>query len=271
MAEHNIFWKTSLLCTVLALAFVPGLRAQSFTRTVSDDGEAVLTAFLPEHPSGRAIVAFPGGGYRQTSIGNNAQWAPLYNSLGIAYFILKYRMPQGHPEVTLSDAERAVRMVRDSAAVWGVNPRDVGVMGTSAGGHLASTLATHAEPAVRPDFQILFYPVITFGEGCHRGSRDNFLGEGAKDAALIEYYSNERQVSSDTPPAIIFASSDDRGVPPEHNAVAYYSAMVSKGCGASLHVYPEGGHGWTFASPFRYHDQVVDELTAWLQATSGKK
>ena len=271
MAEHKILWKTSLLCAMLGLAFVPGLRAQSFTRTVSDDGEAVLTAFLPEHSSGRAIVAFPGGGYRQTSIGNNAQWAPLYNSLGIAYFILKYRMPQGHPEVTLSDAERAVRMVRDSAAVWGVNPRDVGVMGTSAGGHLASTLATHAEPEARPDFQILFYPVITFGEGCPRGSRDNFLGEGAKDAALIEYYSNERQVTSDTPPAIIFASSDDRGVPPEHNAVAYYSAMVSKGCGASLHVYPEGGHGWTFASQFRYHDQVVDELTAWLQATSGKK
>ena len=261
--------KITLFILALGLFLAPDLLAQSFSRVVSADGEAVLTAFLPEHPTGQAILAFPGGGYRQTSIGNNAQWAPLYNSLGIAYFILKYRMPEGHPETTLSDAEGALRMIRDSAAVWGVNPRDIGVMGTSAGGHLASTLATHLPPEQRPAFQILFYPVITFGEGCHRGSRDNFLGEGAGDPAQIERYSNEKQVDAATPPAIIFASNDDRGVPPERNAAAYYTAMAEKGCFASLHIYPEGGHGWTFASPFRYHDQVVDELTAWLQATAG--
>ena len=254
------------LAVILLLAAPLAFGQTTFTVRVSDDGESTLTAFLPEHPDGRAILAFPGGGYRQTSIGNNAQWAPLYNSLGISYFILKYRMPEGHPETTLGDAEAAMRLIQENAARWHVNPTRIGVMGTSAGGHLATTLATSAPAPIRPAFQILFYPVITFGEGCHKGSRDNFLGEKASDPALVERYSSEKQVSETTPPAIIFANSDDRGVPPEYNAAAYYIAMTLKGCSASLHIYPEGGHGWTFASAYRYHDQAVEELTAWLKA-----
>jgi len=257
------------LLAVLLLAFaLPAAAQRSFTVNITPDGEATLTAFLPEHPDGRALLAFPGGGYRQTSIGNNAQWAPLYNSLGISFFILKYRMPEGRPERTLGDAWAAMRLIRDKAGEWGVDPQKIGVMGTSAGGHLASTVATSAPEGLRPAFQVLFYPVITFGEGCHKGSRDNFLGAGAADSALVARYSSEKQVTAQTPPAIIFASTDDRGVPPEYNAAAYYIAMTLQGCIASLHIYPEGGHGWTFASAFRYHDQVVDELTAWLQALS---
>ena len=255
-----------LSLVVLLMACMPMFAQREFTLPVSADGEATLTAFLPAQPSGRAIVAIPGGGYRSTSIGNNAQWAPLYNELGISYFILKYRMPQGNPSVTISDGETALRIVRDSAARWGINPRDVGVMGTSAGGHLATWLATSAEEGLRPAFQILFYPVITFGEGCHQGSRDNFLGAEAGDPDKVARYSTQNRVSATTPPAIIFANSDDRGVPPEFNSVPYYVAMVLNGCNASLHLYPEGGHGWTFARPYRYHDQVVDELTAWLAA-----
>ncbi|MBP5398732.1 MAG: alpha/beta hydrolase [Bacteroidales bacterium] len=255
-----------LSLVVLLMACMPMFAQREFTLPVSADGEATLTAFLPAQPSGRAIVAIPGGGYRSTSIGNNAQWAPLYNELGISYFILKYRMPQGNPSVTISDGETALRIVRDSAARWGINPRDVGVMGTSAGGHLATWLATSAEEGLRPAFQILFYPVITFGEGCHQGSRDNFLGAEAGDPDKVARYSTQNRVSAATPPAIIFANSDDRGVPPEFNSVPYYVAMVLNGCNASLHLYPEGGHGWTFARPYRYHDQVVDELTAWLDA-----
>lgn len=256
-----------LLAAALLLTARPAAAQTSFTVNISDDGGATLTAFLPEHPDGRAILAFPGGGYRQTSIGNNAQWAPLYNSLGISFFILKYRMPEGHPEqTTLADAEAAMRLIQENAARWHVNPTRIGVMGTSAGGHLATTMATSAPEPLRPAFQILFYPVITFGEGCHKGSRDNFLGERAKDPAQIERYSSEKQVTAATPPAIIFANSDDRGVPPEFNAAAYYIAMTKLGCSASLHIYPEGGHGWTFASAYRYHDQAVEELTAWLKA-----
>ncbi|MCR4860152.1 MAG: alpha/beta hydrolase [Bacteroidales bacterium] len=256
----------ALLAVLSAMTLTPAAAQMTFTLPVSPDGEATLTAFLPEHPDGRAILAFPGGGYRQTSIGNNAQWAPLYNSLGISYFILKYRMPEGRPETTLDDAQEAMRIIRKNAWHWNINPDRIGVMGTSAGGHLASTMATSAPGSLRPAFQILFYPVITFGEGCHKGSRDNFLGQGNTDPAQVERYSSERQVTAQTPPALIFASSDDRGVPPEFNAAAYYIAMTKQGCSASLHIFPEGGHGWTFASPFRYHDQVVDELTAWLEA-----
>ena len=142
-----------LSLVVLLMACMPMFAQREFTLPVSADGEATLTAFLPAQPSGRAIVAIPGGGYRSTSIGNNAQWAPLYNELGISYFILKYRMPQGNPSVTISDGETALRIVRDSAARWGINPRDVGVMGTSAGGHLATWLATSAEEGLRPAFQ----------------------------------------------------------------------------------------------------------------------
>ena len=263
---HHLAW-LPLLAALLLFPALPGAAQRTFTLPVSDDGQATLTAFLPEHPDGRAILAFPGGGYAQTSIGNNAQWAPLYNSLGISFFILKYRMPDGHPEqTTLADAEAAMRLIRVNAEAWGVDSGKIGVMGTSAGGHLATTMATSAPEPLRPAFQILFYPVITFGEGCHKGSRDNFLGERAKDPAQIGRYSSEKQVTAATPPAIIFANSDDRGVPPEFNAAAYYIAMTKLGCSASLHIYPEGGHGWTFASAYRYHDQAVEELTAWLKA-----
>ena len=254
------------LLAALLLAVRPAAAQTTYTLNITADGAATLTAFLPEHPDGRAILAFPGGGYRQTSIGNNAQWAPLFNSLGISFFILKYRMPEGHPETTLADAEAAMRLIQENAARWHVNPTRIGVMGTSAGGHLATTMATSAPEHLRPAFQILFYPVITFGEGCHKGSRDHFLGAAATDPAQIERYSSERQVKETTPPAIIFANSDDRGVPPEYNAAAYYIAMTQKGCPASLHIYPEGGHGWTFVSAYRYHDQAVEELTAWLAA-----
>mgnify|MGYP002624770392 CR=1 FL=1 len=109
-----------LLAALLLTALRPAAAQTTFTVNVSDDGLATLTAFLPEHPDGRAILAFPGGGYAQTSIGNNAQWAPLYNSLGISFFILKYRMPEGHPETTLGDAEAAMRLIQENAARWHV-------------------------------------------------------------------------------------------------------------------------------------------------------
>ena len=266
------FLPTVLLCALLCAAVLHAAVPRTFTLPVSTDGGATLTAFLPEQPSGRALLAFPGGGYRQTSIGNNAQWAPFYNERGIAFFILKYRMPEGNPRIPLSDAEVAMRLIRDSAAVWHVNPSDIGVMGTSADGHLATTFTARAEASLRPAFQILFYPVITFGQGCHQGSRDHFLGRDSTNVTLQDFYSSEKQVSRSTPPAILFANEDDRGVPPETNAAAYARALRANGRAAELHIYPEGGHGWTFASPFRYHDDVVSALSDWLAALpSGQK
>lgn len=264
----HLFFRPLLAAALLLGGMLPGAAQRTFSVNISDDGEAVLTAFLAENPDGRAMLAFPGGGYSSTGIGNNALWAPLCDSLGISLFILKYRMPKGDPSVTLGDAEASMRLIREHAAEWGVDPAKIGVMGTSAGGHLASMLATCGPQELRPAFQVLFYPVITFGEGCHAGSRDNFLGAGSSDPELLKRYSAENHVTAQTPPALIFANTDDRTVPPEYNAVAYYVAMKRCGASAALYIYPEGGHGWNFATALRYHDQVVDELTAWLQALS---
>ena len=155
-------------------------------------------------------------------------------------------------------------MVRDSAKVWGIAPTNVGIMGSSAGGHLVSTIATHSEKTVLPDFQILFYPVITFDKGCHKGSRKNFLGKDEKNADVVKLYSNELQVKKGvTPPAIILLADDDRSVPPATNGKAYYEALQREGIPSELHVYPKGGHGFGFKK-FAHHDKVLEALRTWL-------
>jgi lysophospholipase L1-like esterase/predicted esterase len=194
-------------------------------------------------------------------------WAKFFNEQGIAFFVLTYRMPKGDREVPMSDGRTALRTVRDSAEAWGINPRDVGIMGFSAGGHLASTMSTHNEWAERPDFSILFYPVVSMNErDSHKGSCVNFLGkEGQKDAQLVKSYSNFNAVRRHlTPPAIILLANDDRAVPPVTNGIAYYSAMRRAGNECALHVYPAGGHGFGFRTNFRYHDQMLNDLTTWL-------
>ena len=199
------------------------------------------------------------------------QWAEYFNKQGIAYFVLKYRMPKGDRNIPLSDAYQAMRTVRDSAEVWHINKKDVGIMGFSAGGHLASSVSTHAEEAVRPNFSILFYPVISMDERItHKGSCVNFLGEERKtNAKLVEEWSNDKAVRPQvTPRVILLMSSDDKVVPPVTNGVAYYTAMNKAGNECTLHIYPSGGHGWGFrntAQGFRYHTQMLDDLTTWLQ------
>ena len=155
--------------------------------------------------------------------------------------------------------------MRDSAAVWHLNPRDIGIMGSSAGGHLASTIATHTPYGLRPDFQILIYPVITMGPGTHQGSLDGLLGDQQQDPDLVRLYSNQFQVKThQTPPAIIILSDDDGLVPPVPNAIAYYSAMHNEGISCSLHVYPSGGHGYGYMPFFAYREQMLSDLSAWL-------
>ena len=148
------------MCLLMALN-VSAQTARSFKLVNSDDGESELTCFLPQNPTGRAVVACPGGGYSHLAMEHEGtDWAPYFNEKGIAYFVLKYRMPNGDRNIPMSDAYNAIKTVRDSADVWNINPYDVGIMGTSAGGHLASTVSTHAPWEVRPNFSILFYPVI---------------------------------------------------------------------------------------------------------------
>ena len=246
--------------------------ARKFVLKNSADGQSELTSYLHKKPTGRAVVDCPGGGYSHLAMDHEGhQWAEYFNKQGIAYFVLKYRMPKGDRNIPLSDAYQAMRTVRDSAEVWHINKNDVGIMGFSAGGHLASSVSTHADEAVRPNFSILFYPVISMDERItHKGSCVNFLGEERKtNAKLVEEWSNDKAVRPQvTPRVILLMSSDDKVVPPVTNGVAYYTAMNKAGNECTLHIYPSGGHGWGFrnaAQGFRYHTQMLDDLTTWLQ------
>ena len=254
---------------VLLVLLLTGLQvsAQS-TPKPFDIEQPSLRVFLPapELATGRAVVACPGGGYSGLAVNHEGyDWAPYFNKQGIALIVLKYRMPKGDRTLPISDAEAAMKMVRDSADVWNLNPNDIGLMGSSAGGHLASTIATHAPEALRPNFQILFYPVITMDKSfTHMGSHDNLLGKDAS-ADLEKEFSNEKQVTKETPRAFIVYSDDDKVVPPA-NGVNYYLALNKKGVPSVLHIYPTGGHGWGIREDFLYKSEMQNELTSWLRS-----
>ena len=254
---------------VLLVLLLTGLQvsAQS-TPKPFDIEQPSLRVFLPapELATGRAVVACPGGGSSGLAVNHEGyDWAPYFNKQGIALIVLKYRMPKGDRTLPISDAEAAMKMVRDSADVWNLNPNDIGIMGSSAGGHLASTIATHAPEALRPNFQILFYPVITMDKSfTHMGSHDNLLGKDAS-ADLEKEFSNEKQVTKETPRAFIVYSDDDKVVPPA-NGVNYYLALNKKGVPSVLHIYPTGGHGWGIREDFLYKSEMQNELTSWLRS-----
>lgn len=223
-----------------------------------------LTVYVAKNPTGKAIVCCPGGGYQILAMGyEGTDMADWFNAQGITYAVLKYRMPNGHDEVPLSDAQQAIRIMRQHAQEWKFDK--VGIMGFSAGGHLASTAATHYTEDTRPDFQVLFYPVISMQDDItHRGSRENLIGKEPSQE-LVDKYSNELQVNAQTPPAFILHSSDDRGVPVE-NTIRYYQALVKNRVPVALHCYPVGGHGWGYRDSFPYKHEWKGELDKWLRS-----
>ena len=229
---------------------------------------AKVWVYLPnkKEATGRAVVICPGGGYQHLAMNHEGHdWASFFNNMGIAAIVLKYRMPHGNHEVPVSDAEQAIKLVRSNAANWNISPQDVGIMGSSAGGHLASTIATHSTGDAAPNFQILFYPVITMmSDITHKGSHDNFLGEKPKKKQETEY-SNDLQVTRVTPRAFIALSDDDATVLPA-NGVNYYIELYRHDVPATLHVYPSGGHGWGNRDSFKYHNEMQLELKAWLRS-----
>lgn len=219
-----------------------------------------LTAFFPKaaKPNQTAVIILPGGGYAHLAIDKEgtkvAEW---FNSIGITAFVLKYRLPsdlimKDKNVGPLQDAQEAVRYVRQNAAKWNIDPNKIGIMGFSAGGHLAATLSTHYDDKVyessfkvsaRPDFSLLIYPVISMqNDITHKGSQTNLLGNNPSQA-LIDSYSNEKKVTAQTPPAFLIHATDDDVVLPE-NSINYYLALKKNAVTAELHLYEKGGHGF---------------------------
>jgi acetyl esterase/lipase len=242
-----------------------------------------ISVFLPTKKSrtGEAVVICPGGGYRKLAYDwEGEDIAKFWNAKGVTAIVLKYRLPASEAQVEkhkspLMDAQRAMRLVRYHAGEWGIDPGKVGIMGFSAGGHLASSLSVHfdsgnisaADPvermSCRPDFSVLVYPVITFtGELQHSGSRRNLVGE---DPELMEYYSSHLYITGDTPPAILIHSSDDRSVPVE-NSILYYQALVRQGVPAEMHIYPYGGHGYSLAVGKGHLAGWPERVHEWLKS-----
>lgn len=233
---------------------------------IGNTTEAVLYIYKadPARDTGLAVVICPGGGYRRLSVDTEGflfgRWLA---ENGITAALLKYRMPNGHPEVPLEDAVQALRVLAgQEAGATGFTADKVGIAGFSAGGHLAAYASTMGD--FRPAFSILFYPVITGEEGrCHRGSFDQLLGQG-RTTEQTAFYSLERQVDSLTPPAILLLSDDDRVVPPV-SSTRYYDALKEQGRRASMHIYPSGGHGWGIKKSFAYKAEWQQALLEWLE------
>ena len=234
--------------------------------------KAELTVYLPDakKATGRAVVCCPGGGYSHLAMDHEGhQWAAFFNNQGIALIVVKYRMPHGNYKIPISDAEEAMKTVRRNAVEWHIDRNNVGIMGFSAGGHLASTIATHSKADAAPNFQILFYPVITMDPAfTHKGSHDNFLGtdRSKKEMKKLEHeYSNDIQVNRTTPRVFLALSDDDHAVPAS-NGFNYYSECYRHDVPASIHIYTTGGHGWGYRESFAFHYQMVFELKAWLES-----
>ncbi|MEK0437233.1 MAG: Acetylxylan esterase precursor [Verrucomicrobiota bacterium] len=220
----------------------------------SDSSKAKLTVHLPDNPNGAAIVICPGGGYGGlVTKGEGHGIAAWLNAHGIAGIVLEYRLPAGRPYVPLLDAQRALRTVRANAAKWKIDAKKVGIIGFSAGGHLASTATVHfdlgegkttdaiARESSRPDFSILIYPVISMDVGVHRGSKKNLMGE-TPAAGLPEYFSTQKHVKASTPPSFLAHAIDDKVVDIE-NSRMFYAAQQKAGLPTRLVELPSGGHG----------------------------
>lgn len=211
-----------------------------------------------------AILIFPGGGFSKESLyfegEEPAKWLA---SEGITGIVLKYRLPKGQSRLPLSDAQLAIIYLKEHATQLGITDNALGVWGFSCGGHIASTVATHFTKETRPDFQILFYPVISMEEAItHIDTRKNLMGDIPTEDE-IRYLSNDEQVKKDTPPALIMLSDDDNRVTPL-NSIKYYVSLKRKEIQASMHIFPQGGHGWGFKSEFNYTNEMKHLVLKWI-------
>lgn len=265
---------------------IPGSKPApaDYTETINKDSwhitrvsQPTLLPFFPEKgkANGTAIIICPGGAYGMLSYDKEGMAvAKKFAEAGVTAFVLKYRLPSDkimeHRENgPLQDAQRAFVLVRENASKWGVNPAKVGIIGFSAGGHLAATATTmYDKPvvatsglSVRPDFSVLVYPVISMGEFTHQGSKENLIG-GNAPADVVKAFSTELQVKADGPPVCLIHAQDDKAVPPQ-NSLLFYNAMLDKNIKGALYMYQAGGHGYGLNNKTTT-DQWFDRVIQWM-------
>lgn len=288
MTSHILYAQNTMKLWTGEIPFSTGVIGEE---VITDQGhvrniqDPTITVYLPdkEKATGAAVVICPGGGYWILAIKHEghdiAKW---FNEIGVAGIVVKNRLPTSenitdNSEVAMTDAQRAVRMVRYNAAEWGIDSAKIGIMGFSAGGHLASTVGTHYDLGMadspdpiqkiscRPDFMILMYPVITMSEDfMHEGSMKNLLGENPTEEQMIRF-SNEKQVTGDTPPTILIHANDDKGVPVA-NSIVFYEALQVHGVPAELHIFNSGGHGFGLGrKDGTSHNMWPDNVSAWMK------
>lgn len=246
---------------------------------ISDVSKPILTRFSPAKPNGMSVIICPGGGYSILAASHEGvDVAKAFNEIGVTAFVLKYRIPNDRTNVDrslapLQDAQQAIRLLRKNAEKWGLKADKIGIMGFSAGGHLAATATTHftmkADPSVtdtistRPDFSILIYPVVSFIEEItHKGSRNNLIGD-KPTAEKTQLFSNELQVTTQTPPTFLVHASDDGAVPVE-NSLRFYQACIKNKVPVEMHLYPKGGHGFGMNNRTT-EDKWFDRLANWVK------
>ena len=247
---------------------------------ISKVSRPTLTIFLPSpnKANGTAVIIYPGGGYWVIAASHEgSDVAKRFTAMGVAAFVLKYRIPNDAWMINreigpLQDAQQAIKTVRDNAAKWNINPDRIGIMGFSAGGHLAATAGTHfiksyiqntTNTSLKPNFMILVYPVISFMPGIgHAGSAEQILGKNPSNEKLNEY-SNERQVTAETPPCFLVHAADDDGVS-SRNSLVFYDSLISKKVPAEIHIYQNGGHG--FGMYMKNNKELwMDRCKGWMK------
>lgn len=246
-----------------------GLTGEAYeaqTHRLVNTTEAVLYYYKADEAkaTGQAVVICPGGGYAKLSMDQEgylmAQWLAKN---GIAAFVLEYRLPNGHKDVPLEDAVEAIRIVRKGAKRWNIDPAKVGIMGFSAGGHLAASASNLPKVEDRPNFSILFYPVLTANDfNTHKGSFRNLLGKKHSEAES-DKWAMDKVVNEDTPPTILLLSDNDTTVPAA-GAAFYYAQLRYHGVKAAMYVFPTGGHGWGNYNKFSYQKEWQHLLLRWL-------
>ncbi|MBC7408158.1 MAG: alpha/beta hydrolase [Arcicella sp.] len=247
---------------------------------ISEVTVPTLTVYAPPKgkSNGTSVIICPGGGYRVlAALHEGSDVAKEFNKMGVTAFVLKYRIPDEKAQVDksiapLQDAQQAIRVIRKNAIKYGINPNKIGIIGFSAGGHLAATASTHFlkpvgenadETSVRPDFSILIYPIISFKEFGRNSSSDQLIGKNPT-TQMIDLYSNEMQVTKETPPVFLVHAGDDTSVPVK-NSLIYYEACQKNGVSANLVIYPKGGHGFGLNNKST-KEKWMDNVKNWMDS-----